>query len=158
MSINDATGAIQHNVPDAFDNIQTASAAVQSQVGDPAGNFFTGTASYGADFAGINSNNLDAFNNAVDAYRDAAIQILDGFDTQKSNIEKAFKGSTADALQTFFTSIKDLCNAYVTAINTEKAYLLEVNRNWINTTAQISQDINADASAVGAQKDTINLQ
>ncbi|MCR4753022.1 MAG: hypothetical protein K5837_01210 [Candidatus Saccharibacteria bacterium] len=158
MSINDATGAIQHNVPDAFENIETASAAVQSQVGDPAGSFFGGTASYGADFAGIASDKLEDFNTAVDTYRDAAIEILNGFDTQKANIEKAFKGSAADSLQKFFTSIKNLCNAYVTAINTEKTYLLEVNQNWISTTAQISSDIETDAGVVDAQKDTINLQ
>lgn len=158
MSINDATGLIQHNVPDAFENIETANAAVQSQVGSAAGNFFTGTASYGADFAGIDSNNLDTFNQAVNTYRNGAIEILNGFDTQKANIEKAFKGSTADALQKFFTSIKNLCNAYVTAIDTEKAYLLEVNQNWLDTTAQISSDIETDAGVVDAQKDTINLQ
>ena len=158
MSINDATGVIQHDVPDAFENIETASAAVHSQIGDPAGNFITGTASYGADFAGIASDKLDACNNAVDTYRDSVIEVLNGFDTQKENIEKAFKGSTAESLQKFFTSIKNLCSAYVTAINTEKAYLLEVNQNWINTTAQISSDIETDAGVVDAQKDTINLQ
>lgn len=158
MSINDATGAIQHNVPDAFDNIETASTAVHSQIGAPAGNIITGTASYGADFAGIDSNNLDTFNEAINTYRNGAIEVINGFDTQKANIEKAFKGSAADALQKFFTSIKNLCNAYVTAIDTEKAYLLEVNQNWIDTTAQISSDIETDAGTVDAQKDTINLQ
>ena len=158
MSVNDATGAIEHNVVDAFESIDTASAAVHSQVGDAASGFFGGTTSYGADFAGIASDKLGDFDTAVDTYRQGAIDIINDFDTQKANIEKAFKGSAADALENFFKSIKNLCTAYITAINTEKAYLLEVNANWLKTSGQIAGDVNTDAGVIDGQAQSITLE
>ena len=163
MAIDDATGSIQHNVHDAFEDVRTAADTVEGTIGTTQTGFgggagFYGTLSFGADFAGMASDKLPDFDAAVDTYRNAIQDIINGLQNKRTIIEEAVKGEVANKVEDFFNSVKDLLNAYVRAIDTEKKLVHEANDNWIAAAAKISGNISSDADSIRSSAGTITVE
>lgn len=157
MAIEDATGSIQHNVHDAFEDVRTAANTVEGTVGS-AESFLGFTMTFGADFAGMATEKLPDFDAAVDTYRNAIQDIINGLQNKRAIIEEAVKGEVANKVEDFFNSVKELLNAYVRAIDTEKKLVHEANDNWIAAAAKISGNISSDADSIRSSAGTITVE
>lgn len=158
MAIDDATGSIQHNVHDAFEDVKTAAINVDSTIGETQSNWIFGTATFGADFAGMATEKLPDFDAAVDTYRNAIQDIINGLQNKRSIIEEAVKGEVANKVEDFFNAVKELLNAYVRAIDTEKKLVHEANDNWIAAASKISGNISSDADTIRSSAGTITVE
>ena len=158
MSINDATGQIQHNVHDTFSDVTTSSYDISEQVGSIFDmNPWEVGGSFGAEFAGMASDKIPTFNAAVDTYRNAIQDIINGLENKRVWIESAVKGQVADSVESFFRSVKDLLNAYVKAIDTEKKLVQEANENWLAAAGKIAGNVSDDASVIRSSASSIKV-
>lgn len=157
MAIEDATGSIQHNVHDAFEDVKTAANTVEGTVGSTE-TILGFTKAFGADFAGMATEKLPDFDSAVDTYRNAIQDIINGLQNKRAIIEEAVKGEVANKVEDFFNSVKELLNAYVRAIDTEKKLVHEANDNWIAAAAKISGNISSDADSIRSSAGTITVE
>lgn len=152
ISQDSAVGAIEHGDHTAFEEVKTNAEAISNQVSGNASLYpqygdTVGRANY-EDFAGFDAANRASFDSAINQYVANANAIIAGFDNKSDAVLGAFKGKVAGSLTAFFTSIKKACQAYVHAIDEEKAKVEEAENNWLRATESISSDIQADSDAI----------
>lgn len=172
MAINDATGNIEHNTQDVFSEIAASNEAINNQVGgggtlttsyktwnDGTFNPFkqgTVTEQLFENFAGFDSNNIEAFGMAMGTYIKNVQDILAKLNQKQEVVKGAFQGKVADSLNSFFNSMRELLMSYAAAMEIETKRVIEANNNWLNSAQSVSGNIDTDAGEVEGSKVTLN--
>ena len=158
MAISDATGSISHNNKNIADIIEKSSKEIEGITGS-AGNGFFGGGLFGGggeNFAGMDSENLETFNAAVDKYRQGTEEIIEIFNPDAA-MDMALKGEVAEAVRGFLIAVKGLLTKYVQAIYIEKKEINEANANWLAAAGQISGDVSGDSDSIRSQANGISI-
>lgn len=160
MAISSATGDIAHNTQDVFSEMESNAKNVTEGIGsevsaatDESGILWwkTGGDAF-KDFAGMDGDNIEKFDTAMNKYINGVQDIITKLNQKEDVVKGAFKGKTADSLNTFFNSIRELLKSYTSALQIETKRVTEANENWIKATSSMSRDIKADAENVIGSK------
>lgn len=160
MAISSATGDIEHTTQDVFSEMESNAKNVAEGIGsevsattDESGMLWwkTGGDPF-EDFAGMDGDNIEKFGTAMNNYINGVQEIIAKLNQKQEVVKGAFKGSTAESLNTFFNSIRDLLTSYTSALQIETKRVKEANENWVRATSSMSHDIDADAENVKGSK------
>ena len=156
MAINDATGNISHGNVNIAELITNTRNSVNEIVGSV--KFKVGSKKFKAtDFVGMDAQNVPAFHNAIDAYRDRIQAIIDGFNAEPVT-DVALKGDVATAVLDYLNAIKMLLDKYIAAIDVEKKEIDEAQANWQASAGAIAGDVTSDSDSIRSQANGISLE
>lgn len=160
MAINDATGQITHNITSISELISQSNSTMNDIVGSTTysdGPSFIQTMFNGdGEFAGMSTEGMDVFNQAIDKYINDIQTIISGFN-EEANVEVALKGSVQDAVSGFLGAVKALLNKYVESVKIEKKEIKEANANWLHAARSIAGDISSDSESIRSAANGISV-
>lgn len=157
MAINNAVGSIAHNNLNIAEIVNSANSSIQGIIGSVKFSIGKGMPKKGgADFSGMDANNITYFDSAIDKYRDEIQAIIDGFNAE-ADMNASLKGEVATATHEFLLAIKALLDKYVAAINIEKKEIDEANQNYLAAAGAISGNIVSDSDSIRSQANGLSL-
>ena len=155
MAIDNPTDVITHNNQNITEIINNSNNSIKNTIGAITFNTLDINA-FERNFAGMDSDNISAFETAVDTYRDNIQSIVNGFNAE-ADMEAALKGSVASAFHDFLLSVKTLLNKYIAAIDIEKKEVQEANQNYLRAASMIAGDVASDSDSIRSQSNGVSI-
>lgn len=114
------------------------------------------TPSPSVNFAGINSDAVDALALSIRKYIDSAQSFLGQFSSEMA-VERGLKGPAAKAAQIFFDSVRTFLIHYISILSIQEKEVLAVKAQFEKSSADISTQISQDANELRKAAESIKV-
>ncbi len=142
----------EHNTRDLAGKLSESKKGIENTISGTKFSSFSGE-----NFAGMDSNEIPAFEAAVEKYKGQVVEILNKLDSNTPTTG-AFKGGVADAAHAFLVSMKFLLEKYVNTIDAEAKEVKEANKRWLDAAKTLKTNIDSDSGEIlGNAKQVIDL-
>ena len=105
---------------------------------------------------GMNTNQLDNFQNALRTYKNKIENIVAEF-KETTEADTAFKGEVVEAVSNFIAAVKQLLNKYAASIQQEMSEVEHASEQLKAATSEIAQGAAGDADSIRSQASSIEL-